>query len=182
MAQPSHNILGQYNNLLSWALMYNLYADKLLQLNFIPDSVSHVHSSIPSFHLIQCFTGLRNTDVVLCEPTRWALVFIAISLSIVQILVINDSFNLWDAVWFIGSPDEDRWAWYVYASIMVLKGGIWPPSPNSQIGWCLLRLQSMKISHATTSCHPYMPMRLPIKQIHLSSLNIILSVGQILLG
>ena len=34
-------LLGSYGNQQSWTLMYNLFADKLLGLNFVAQSVSH---------------------------------------------------------------------------------------------------------------------------------------------
>ena len=34
-------LLGSYGNQQSWSLMYNLFADKLLGLNFVPQSVSY---------------------------------------------------------------------------------------------------------------------------------------------
>ena len=36
----SSHLLGEYGNQQSWSLMYNMFADKLLGLNFIPQSVS----------------------------------------------------------------------------------------------------------------------------------------------
>ena len=44
----SSHLLGEYGNQQSWSLMYNLFADKMLGLNFVAQSVSSNESNQPA--------------------------------------------------------------------------------------------------------------------------------------
>ena len=47
MSSDGSHLLGSYGDQQSWSLMYNLYADKMLGLNFVPQSVGPEFAQIP---------------------------------------------------------------------------------------------------------------------------------------
>ena len=47
MSSDGSRLLGSYGDQQSWSLMYNLYADKMLGLNFVPQSVSSEFTRSP---------------------------------------------------------------------------------------------------------------------------------------
>lgn len=65
-SSDGQHLLANYGNDSSWALMYNLYADRLLQTRVVPDSVSSVgngDTTILGFKPIPL--GIRKPNAVL---------------------------------------------------------------------------------------------------------------------
>lgn len=68
MSADGQHILASYGNQNSWALVYNLYADRLLETNLVPDSVSAVCRSTAIYGIFTIFfSGLRYPDAILCR-------------------------------------------------------------------------------------------------------------------